>query len=61
MADVLLLKALKTQPKVLNLNNKKLKKVPKLIGKLTTVLQVHLRNNSLRKLPFEFGDLVQVV
>ena len=60
MADALLLKAFKNQPKVVNLSNKNLKKVPKLIGQLTNTEQVQLKNNHLCKLPQEFGDLIQV-
>lgn len=60
MADSLLLLALKSQPKVLNLSNKKLQKVPKAIGKLEFVVKIELKNNNIRNLPKEFGSLTQV-
>ena len=60
MADTLLLRSLKSQPKCVNLDNKKLENVPKLIGKLVSVLQITLKNNKLKNLPPEFGDLTQV-
>ena len=60
MADTLLLRSLKSQPKNVNLNNKKLDKVPKIIGKLVNALQITMKNNNIKSLPPEFGDLVQV-
>ena len=60
MADTILLKSLKSQPKLLNLNNKKLDRVPKAIGRLMNVLHVEIKNNKLKSLPIEFGELVQV-
>ncbi|XP_064641390.1 leucine-rich repeat-containing protein 69-like isoform X1 [Lineus longissimus] len=60
MADTLLLRALKSQPKLLNLNNKKLDNVPKLVGKLTTVNHIQLKSNNLRTLPKEFSTLLQL-
>ena len=60
MADTLLLRAWKSQPKSVNLDNKKLEKVPKLIGKLVSTLHITLKNNRVSELPQEFGDLVQV-
>ncbi|CAD5110837.1 DgyrCDS199 [Dimorphilus gyrociliatus] len=60
MSDILLLKALKSQPKNVNLNNKHLKKLPKLVGKLTSVLQLELKHNQLSELPDEFGQLEQL-
>ena len=58
--DALLLRALKSQPKSVNLDNKKLEKVPKLIGKLVSTLHITLKNNRINELPQEFGDLIQV-
>ena len=60
MADALLYRALKSQPRSLNLNNKNLDRVPKLIGKLNSVLDIQLKNNKLTCLPPDFADLVQV-
>ena len=61
MADTLLLRSLKAQPKTLNLCNKNLQKVPKLIGKLENLLSLSLKNNKLCSLPVEIGDLSQVI
>ena len=61
MADKLLFRQLQAQPKVLNLNNQKLSKVPKLIGKFDNVLHINLKSNNISDLPPEFGNLVQVV
>ena len=60
MADTILLKSLKSQPKLLNLNNKKLDRVPKAIGRLINVLHLEIKNNKIKSLPIEFGELVQV-
>lgn len=60
MSDLILLRALKSQPKNVNLNNKHLKKLPKLVGQLTSVLQLELKHNQLTDLPEEFGQLEQV-
>ena len=60
MADTLLLPALKSQPRVLNLCNKKLNKVPKAIGRLKCVVQLLLKNNNIKDLPSQFGELTQV-
>jgi Leucine-rich repeat (LRR) protein len=59
MADALLLRSLTA--KKLNLNNKALRKVPKIIGSLTAVVDIELKNNLLTDLPDEFGNLVQVI
>lgn len=60
MADTLLLRQLKAKPKVLNLNNKHLRKVPRIIGKFFGLLQLQLKTNDISVLPNEFGELVQV-
>lgn len=60
MADRLILPCLKSQPKVVNLSNKKLEKVPKSIGLLRNVQHLDLKNNSLKTLPQEFGELEKV-
>lgn len=60
MADALLLKCLRSQPKVVNLSSKRLDKCPKIIGKLNAVRQVEIKNNRLKTLPPEFGALIQV-
>lgn len=61
MADTLLLRALKSQPRALNLNCKKLDRVPKIIGKFSCVCDVQLKSNKLKDLPPDFADLVQVL
>lgn len=60
MADTLLLRALKCQPKVLKLSSKKLEKVPKAIGRLSCITHLELRNNKLKVLPPEIAELFQV-
>lgn len=60
MADTMLVRALKGKPKALNLCNKKLDKVPKIIGKLDCVLHLQLRGNKLNTLPMELSHLFQV-
>ena len=60
MADTLLVRALKSKPKALNLSNKKLDRVPKAIGKLDCVVHLQLKNNKLTQLPFELSYLFQV-
>ena len=60
MADTILLRSLKSQPKTLSLSNKKLDRVPKIIGKLVAVLQIDIKNNNINDLPPEFGKLTQV-
>ena len=60
MADTILLRSLKAQPKQLNLSNKKLAKVPKIIAKFTSTTHIELKNNKLQLLPNEFGELLQV-
>lgn len=56
----MLLRALQANAKSINLSCKKLKKVPKIIGKIQTVQQVDLKGNQLSVLPEELGNLVQV-
>jgi len=58
MADVILLRALTA--KKLNLSSKHLEKVPRIIGKLSAVIDIQLKNNKLTDLPEEFGNLVKV-
>lgn len=60
MADTMLLRALQANAKSVNLSCKKLKKVPKLIGKIQSVLQIDLKGNGLQILPDELGNLMQV-
>ena len=60
MADTLLVRALKSKPKSLNLSSKKLDKVPKAIGKLDCVIHLQLKNNRLKTLPHELSYLDQV-
>ena len=60
MADKILLNATKGKPKSLNLCNKELKHVPALIGNITTLKAVDLKNNALIGLPQEFSSLKQV-
>lgn len=59
MADALVLRSLTA--KKLNLNNKALRKVPKIIGTLQAVVDIELKNNRLTDLPDEFGNLIQVL
>ncbi|WAR12522.1 LRC69-like protein [Mya arenaria] len=61
MADTLLIRALKSKPKALNLSNKKLDRVPKAIGKLDCIIHLQLKNNSLKTLPFELSYLDQIL
>ena len=60
MADTMLLRALQANAKSVNLSCKKLKKVPKLIEKIQSVLQIDLKGNGLQFLPDELGNLMQV-
>ncbi|KAK7497646.1 hypothetical protein BaRGS_00011041 [Batillaria attramentaria] len=60
MADSILIRALKGQPKSLNLCNKHLQKVPKAIGKLEFICQLNLKNNHLKRLPPELTHLFQL-
>ena len=58
MADAILMRSLSA--KKLNLSSKRLDKVPRIIGSLSEVVDVELKNNRLSDLPEEFGHLVQV-
>lgn len=60
MADRILLNATKGKPKALSICNKELRSVPPLIGKLTSLKNVDLKNNFLTGLPPEFSSLKQV-
>ncbi|XP_041375785.1 leucine-rich repeat-containing protein 69-like [Gigantopelta aegis] len=60
MADSLLLRALKGKPKQITLSSKKLVMLPKLIGKIESVVQLHLQNNRLKTLPKEMENLDQL-
>lgn len=60
MADRILLNATKGKPKALSICNKELRSVPPLIGKLTSLKNVDLKNNFLTDLPPEFSSLKQV-
>ncbi|KAK3770937.1 hypothetical protein RRG08_032871 [Elysia crispata] len=60
MADTLLIRALKGQPKQITLCNKNLEKIPRAIGKLDCVCQLQLKNNKIRKLPKELCHLYQL-
>ena len=48
-----MLKSLKSQPKLINLNSKKLDRVPRAIGRLVNVTHIELRNNKVKNLPEE--------
>ena len=61
MADAILVRALKGQPKTLNLCNKHLDRVPKAIGSLEFVCQLNLKNNKIKRLPLEMIRLYQVL
>ncbi|XP_005101046.1 leucine-rich repeat-containing protein 69 isoform X2 [Aplysia californica] len=60
MADTLLIRALKSQPKQLTLCNKNLVKIPRAIGKLDCICQLQLKNNKIKKLPKELCHLFQL-
>ncbi|ESO84851.1 hypothetical protein LOTGIDRAFT_221760 [Lottia gigantea] len=60
MADTLLFRFLKSQPKHLKLNNQKLEKIPKLIGKLEGIRHLDLKNNKLKDLPEEVSQLFEL-
>ena len=60
MADRILLNATKGKPKTLNLSNKNLERVPPIIGTITSLKTVDLKNNQLTGLPKEFAALNQV-
>lgn len=60
MADRILLNATKGKPKSLSICNKQLRNVPPIIGKITSLKTVDLKNNVLTDLPPEFSSLKQV-
>lgn len=60
MADRILLNATKGKPKSLSICNKELRNVPPIIGKITSLKSVDLKNNVLTDLPQEFSSLKQV-
>ena len=61
MADRILLNATKGKPKSLSICNKELRNVPPIIGKITSLKSVDLKNNVLTDLPSEFSSLKQVI
>lgn len=61
MADRILLNATKGKPKSLSICNKELRNVPLIIGKITSLKTVDLKNNVLTDLPPEFSSLKQVI
>ena len=61
MADRILLNATKGKPKSLSICNKELRNVPPIIGKITSLKSVDLKNNVLTDLPPEFSSLKQVI
>lgn len=60
MADRILLNATKGKPKSINLCNKNLERIPPLIGTISSLRAVDLKNNKLKDLPNEFAALYQV-
>lgn len=60
MADKILLQAYKGKAKSANLSSKNLTKVPGLIGKLSNLKILDLKNNRISSLPVEFAALAQV-
>jgi hypothetical protein len=60
MADIILFHAFKGRAKSVNLSNKNLAGVPNLVGKLSNVKMLDLKNNKIRTLPAEFAAICQV-
>lgn len=60
MADRILLNATKGKPKSIHLFNKNLERVPAIIGTITSLRTVDLKNNRIKGLPKEFAALYQV-
>ena len=60
MADTLLLKALRGNARKVKLNNKNLKAIPRLVGKLSELDTLEARNNKICYLPSEMALLVKV-
>ena len=61
MADMILLHAYKGKAKSVNLSNKKLSGVPSLVGKLSNVKILDLKNNKISRLPTDFAAIGQVI
>lgn len=61
MADKILLRAYKGQAKSVNLSNRNLPSVPNLIGKLSKVKSIDLKNNKICALPKDFSAITQVI
>lgn len=57
MADTLLLKALRSRAKSLNLDNSHLSDLPPLLGQLDTLTSLSAKNNELRALPEQLAQL----
>ncbi|XP_040288336.1 leucine-rich repeat-containing protein 69 [Bufo bufo] len=57
MADVLVLRAIRGRARTLNLNGKRLQRVPGAVGSLTQLTSLHLTNNCLCQLPGEVTAL----
>ncbi|XP_069813464.1 leucine-rich repeat-containing protein 69 [Dendropsophus ebraccatus] len=57
MADLLVLRAIRGRARTLNLNGKKLQRVPGAVGNITRLTALHLKNNSLCQLPEEVTAL----
>ena len=60
MADKVLFNAYKGRAKSVNLSNKNLTQVPGIIGQISTLKAVDLKNNKIFSLPSEFASLNQV-
>lgn len=58
--DHMLLVALKSHPPLINLNSKNMYVLPDLIGKLTTLKSLLLKNNNLSDLPATVSNLKKV-
>ncbi|XP_075067502.1 leucine-rich repeat-containing protein 69 isoform X2 [Mixophyes fleayi] len=57
MADVLVLRAIRGNARTLNLNGKRLQRVPGAVGRLTQLASLQLKNNLLCQLPGEMTEL----
>ena len=60
MADAILLHAYKGKAKSANLSNKNLNQVPALVGRLSNLKILDLKNNRICSLPLEFAALGKV-
>jgi len=56
----MLFKALQANASSINFSCKKLTKIPKLIGKIQSIVQIDLKGNQLNALPDEICNLIQV-